>query len=169
MLKTTNIPKPGTMPKVPFTLVLVEVILAILFVYELFQIVLLKIEGESITVSFTENPTRYLVFGLTAVLLILIYIILMKKQPLAYKAQKEAPSLIKEVAKQKLTSAKQDTRVIALLMLQFAFVIVIVMSIALYLDPETNIVPFPWNVIGFIAFVGISIWLYHYTKFFRIR
>lgn len=152
-----------------YPILIAELAVAILFVYQIFQIILIRSELGSFTVSFEQDPVSYIFLVLTGIVLVSIYLLINKKFPELSEAHKGVGSLIKISAKNKLIGAKDDSRVLALLLLQFTFVMVIVVSIALYLDPETNIVPFPWNIIGFVIFVAGSFWLYSYTKFFRIK
>ena len=150
-----------------YSIIIAELAIAILFIYQLFQIILIRAELGSFTLSFEQDPVSYIFLSLTAIVLVAIYLLINKKFPEVNNAQKGISSLIKISAKNKLRSAKDDSRVLALLLLQFIFIMVIVVSIALYLDPDTNIVSFPWNIIGFVLFVAGSFWLYSYTKFFR--
>jgi len=152
-----------------YSILVAELAIAILFIYQFFQIILIRSELGSFTVSFGQDPVSYIFFGLTALVLISIYVLIAKKFPDVKNAQKGIGILIKSSAKNKVVGAKNDSRVLALLLLQFIFVMVFVISIAIYLDPATNIVPFPWNIIGFVLFVAGSFWLYSYTKFFRIK
>ena len=152
-----------------YSILIAELAVAILFIYQLFQIILIRSEIGSFTLSFEQDPVSYVFLGLTGIVLVSIYLIISKKFPEISNAHKGVGNLIKISAKTKLIGAKDDSRVLALLLLQFIFVMVIVVSIALYLDPETNIIGFPWNIIGFVIFVAGSFWLYSYTKFFRIK
>jgi membrane protein implicated in regulation of membrane protease activity len=44
----------------------------------------------------------------------------------------------------------------------------IALAIALYLDPDWNVVPFPWNGISFLVLVGVAILIHRRTRPFRI-
>jgi len=81
----------------------------------------------------------------------------------------EAGRAITNRAKQKLKHASQDPRVMALIVLELVIVLIVCVGIYVYLDPETNIIAFPWNFLGFILLVGVSAYLYRFTKFYRIE
>lgn len=150
-----------------YSILFFEIVAVLLFVYQLFQIILIKIEGGSLLVLFEQDPMQYIFLVLAAIFLAAVYFSIAKKLPALHEAQKSAPKLIKETFGKKITNAKEDSRVAAILLLQFIFAMVIVLSIAIYLDPETNLVQAPWNYILFIIFVAASFWFYRYTKFFR--
>ncbi|MFH1663938.1 MAG: hypothetical protein ABH986_03970 [archaeon] len=85
------------------------------------------------------------------------------------KISKEKNELIskKDRLKKDFSEAKQDKRIFALLFIEFVISIAIALSIYFYLDPETNVVPFP---LGFFVFAGLMVLLYfvfHKTKEFR--
>lgn len=41
-------------------------------------------------------------------------------------------------------------------------------SIAIYLDPEINVVPFPWNIVAFLLMLGIGVGLHLQTRPYRL-
>lgn len=74
---------------------------------------------------------------------------------------------VKETAIQKLRIAKQETRIPALLALEFFLAMVVVLATFIYLDPEYNLVPWPLNVFFFLAVLGITAYLYAFSSGFR--
>ena len=41
-------------------------------------------------------------------------------------------------------------------------------AIALYLDPDWNVVPFPWNGVAFLILVGAALWIHRLTRPYRV-
>lgn len=74
---------------------------------------------------------------------------------------------IKEAAEIKLQKAKCDKRHVLLILIDIVLIFLIVAVIYFYLDPETSVAEFPYNLIAFVAFLVAVIWIYHYTGFFR--
>jgi len=68
--------------------------------------------------------------------------------------------------KYKAQNTSKETIVFILAELLFATVLAI--SIFLYLDPEINIVPAPYNYIAFAFFLGLSLLLFSHTKQYRM-
>jgi hypothetical protein len=51
---------------------------------------------------------------------------------------------------------------------EVVFASILAISIFLYLDPEVNLVPFPYNYLAFAFFLGISLLLFSHTKQYRL-
>jgi len=68
--------------------------------------------------------------------------------------------------KDKAQNTTKETFVFVLAEVLFATILAI--SIFLYLDPEINIVPFPYNYIAFGFFLGVSLLLFSHTKQYRL-
>jgi membrane protein implicated in regulation of membrane protease activity len=90
------------------------------------------------------------------------------------KISKEKSELIRKKNKlmRDFSEAKKDTRVFALLFIEFAVSVAIALSIYFYLDPEVEIkelrnVPFYLKLIAFIALMFLLAMLFHKTKEFR--
>ncbi|QQR92854.1 MAG: hypothetical protein IPJ89_01250 [Candidatus Iainarchaeum archaeon] len=73
-----------------------------------------------------------------------------------------------EVIRHQLQKMKKDWRMPLLWLVELILAIVLAGSIAIYLDPEVNVVPAPWNVVAFVIVLGISIYLYGFTRPFRV-
>ncbi len=73
-----------------------------------------------------------------------------------------------EVIHFQVRKIKQDWRIPLLWIVELILAIVLAGSIAIYLDPEINVVPFPWNAVAFAIIAGISVYLYGFTRPFRI-
>jgi len=89
----------------------------------------------------------------------------MIKEKLVKEKQKVVDK--KNKVKKGFAEAKQDTRIFALLFIEFIVSLAIALSIYFYLDPETNIVPFPLNVVVFIGLMVVLYFVFHKTKEFR--
>ncbi len=61
-----------------------------------------------------------------------------------------------------------DHRDAALWMMELLLGVGVAASIALYVDPEINLVPVPWNYLVFILIVGVAYYLYGFTRPFRV-
>ena len=85
------------------------------------------------------------------------------------KLNAEAGKAITNRAKQKLEHASTDPRVMALIVIELIIVLIISVGVYVYLDPETNLIPFPWNLFGFIILIGISAYLYRFTGLYRVE
>ncbi|MBU1120579.1 MAG: hypothetical protein ABIE23_05570 [archaeon] len=75
-------------------------------------------------------------------------------------------------AKEKVIEAKNDPRIIALVMLEVMLSVIIAFSVYFYLDPTRNFsvfpeVVFPFNLIAFIALFAVFIYIFNLTKEFR--
>lgn len=63
---------------------------------------------------------------------------------------------------------KMDTRKPLLSVVEVILSVGIAGAIALYLDPDWNAVPFPYNVLAFIILVGAAILVHRRTRPYRI-
>ena len=160
--------------KSELAIIFIEIVLLVLVVYQAYQIIKFKIAGGSLTVSFIEDPMQYLFFALAILLLVAITFTMKKKNPEFYEKHTRPYKTIKDAARKKILGAKEDHKIPALLLIEFIFVIAVVASIAVYLDPEVNIVPpglmpaFPFNIIIFALVLFAVFWLYGYTGWFRM-
>jgi hypothetical protein len=67
--------------------------------------------------------------------------------------------------KEKIKNTRKEVAFFVLAEIMFA--VIIALSIYVYLDPEVNLVPFPFNYVGFAFFLGISYLFFSHTKNFR--
>lgn len=74
---------------------------------------------------------------------------------------------IKKTAKEKLHIAKNEIRIPALLALEFFLSMVIVMATFIYLDPDYNVIEWPFNLIFFMIVFGLVSYIYMFSKPFR--
>jgi len=85
------------------------------------------------------------------------------------KISKEKNQLVekKDEFKTGFAEAKKDKRIFAMLFVELVVSIAIALSIYFYLDPETNVVPFPLNIPVFIGLMVLLYFVFHKTKEFR--
>jgi len=69
-----------------------------------------------------------------------------------------------KTAIEKLGTAKKEPRIPALLVVEFFLSMILVLATVIYLDPKTNLVPWPYNVIAFLVILGIVVYLYGFSK-----
>lgn len=135
---------------------------AALLLFELLLVLSLLVGGAiylSPNINLIPSPLNKYLFvsdlaGLLAGAVIILYVLNHK-------------DFVKQTAKEKLHVAKTEPRVPALLVMEFFLVMVLVLATFIYLDPEYNILPWPFNVLVFLAVLAIVAYLYHYSKPFR--
>lgn len=81
----------------------------------------------------------------------------------------QAPGIIADKIKGKIADAKQDPRVAGVVVLEMVLTLILAIGIIVYLDPDVNLVPFPQNAIGFLTILIITVFLYRYSKAFRLE
>ena len=126
------------------------------------------------------NPVEITVFVLSIILLAILSYAIMKRNPSLFKAEKSAPGIIKQAAKEKLRNAKNDPRAPALLLIDFMFVAAVVIAIYAYFDPELELIP--WSKVGLmppyttiinaviaIVILGAFYYMYRFTASYRNR
>lgn len=92
------------------------------------------------------------------------------------RASKRAPSQIETWARTSLrdvlrfqwSKLTQDSRTPVLWIIELLLGVGIGASIAIYLDPDINVIPFPSNVVVFAALVGMALWIHRRTRPFRV-
>ncbi|MDD5163877.1 MAG: hypothetical protein PHD95_06780 [Candidatus ainarchaeum sp.] len=165
-----------------FLLVLIELLLAVFAVVSFFSIIGFNFFEVARTrqLAFFFNPSLFdsAVFVSSAVLFAIVFFAVKKRFPLLYKAEQKAFFEIKSSAKQKVSRAKYDPRPIALLMLEFLFVVIVFVSLSAFFDPNFELIP--WSKAGIvpptttlinlgIAFLVLAgfYWLYSKTASYR--
>ena len=79
----------------------------------------------------------------------------------------ESSVLIKDKAKEKFVSAKNDLQLIAFWIVEFFLTLILVGAILLYLDGRFNTIEFPFNLIIFAGIGYGVLHFYRYTESFR--
>jgi len=146
--------------------VLEEVFLIALIMFLLYKILAIQfLEGQVLLFSEIAPVQNVLWFWGMLIFFLAIYFGIARRDALVMRIHKELFSVIFFESKQKLFAANRQ--VYGLYIAELVFVIILAMSIYLYLDPEINIVPFPFNFIGFFAFLLLSAYQFSQTKQFR--
>ncbi|MDP2666861.1 MAG: hypothetical protein Q8P05_05180 [Candidatus Diapherotrites archaeon] len=75
---------------------------------------------------------------------------------------------IAEVLGYHVNRVRGDHRILFLWVVEILLAVGLAASMAIYLDPDINVVPFPWNIIAFLIMLSIGIWLHTYTRPYRM-
>ncbi|MCX6798690.1 MAG: hypothetical protein NTW59_01170 [Candidatus Diapherotrites archaeon] len=160
----------------------IEFVAILLVVFELMAVVGLRVSFSQGQVSFAPagDPIDYVLLALGVLLLAALYFTAKRSMPNLFKAHNQATAEIKKAAQEKLKKAKREPQAAALLLIEFLFVVVIVVAIQAYLDPQEELIP--WSTIGVgppvttivNAVIGIVVfaffyWLYSLTSAYRSR
>lgn len=151
--------------------VYLEIALILLIVWQIYRFLGISlISGE---LKFFQNEISvneaYLLLVNMAVFMIL-YVRISLKDKNVLKIHDDFSSIVFGKAKEKVLGIEK--RIIILFLFQVIFASIIAISIAFYLDPEIQFpgfseVPFPMNVIAFIAFLVFGFYVFAKTKPFR--
>ncbi|MBI4043275.1 MAG: hypothetical protein HY393_00525 [Candidatus Diapherotrites archaeon] len=76
------------------------------------------------------------------------------------EANKEIPRIIWAAARGKWHATRSDPRILAYVAFEWVLILLLLIGVAVYLDPQTNIIQAPYNYIGFGAVVLLAITLY---------
>jgi hypothetical protein len=147
--------------------IFLEVLLALIIVLQLKNIIqaLLGINFVSF-LSFESTLFDSAILLFLAIFLLSIgQIVVVKKDKTVAEVHEGFSKVILGSAKRKIFGIR--TEIIALWIAEFAFASVIAMSIYIYLDPNVDIVPFPYNFVGFFGLLAFGLILFSHTKHFR--
>ncbi|MFA5357783.1 MAG: hypothetical protein WC308_02575 [archaeon] len=121
------------------------------------------------SIPFIEFETT---FFDSAIILFLAILILAVIQIFIVKKDKNICEIHDGFSKAVLGSAKNKifglrAEIIALWIAEFAFASIIAISIWIYFDQNVNIVPFPYNIIGFAGLLAFGLLIFSHTRPFR--
>jgi hypothetical protein len=163
----------------PLALLTIQLVLGIFVVFEFLAIIGFNFDVGTRQLSFglTTNPLEYLFFVLS-ILLLWIFFSQGKKNKEVFVAEKTMTTNILEDTKLKIWKAKHEPKAAALVLIQFATIAVVVISIVAFFDPDFSL--FNWerfgiespvttiiNVILFLFTMGVFYYLYNYTNQYR--
>lgn len=75
---------------------------------------------------------------------------------------------LRSVLRFKWNEWKSDSRKPLLSLIEVILAVGIAAAIAIYLDPDWNVVPFPYNVLAFTILAGAAIWVHRRTRPYRL-
>ena len=130
------------------SIVFAQLVLVMLIAFQVMQVLGMHVNPYLMQVVFepSSDPADFVVLGIAIIALLAIFFAVKKRQPGLYRAEKAAPGIIKQQAKQKLCKAKEEPQAPALLLIEAAFVIAIIIAVQAYIDPELELIP--WSEIG---------------------
>jgi len=143
-----------------------ELFLLFLGVLQLYKVFGLKITDGG--VDFFATPfllQNYLWFVATILALLIIYFGIAKKDKTVMKMHDDFSRIVLGTGKEKFFGMERE--IIVLLFVEFIFAIMLAVAIYIYLDPEVNVVPWPWNYITFFIVLIAGLYLFSRTKAFR--
>lgn len=149
-----------------FFFVLEEFFLILLIVLQAYF--LLGIERQGLSLIFFSNPIlpqNVLWFVSTILFFVTLYFGISMRDKKVIKVHQEFSKIIFGTAKQKIFGMNRQFFV--LILFEISFAIIIALSIYIYLDPDVNIVPWPFNFISFFALLAFGIFIFSKTKLFR--
>jgi len=166
--------------RVPFALFLIQLILAMLVVFQFLAVIGFQFvpETKQLFFGFSSDPLEYFFFFLSLALLYTVFSQSTKKSEDVFVATKMLPFTLKSAASYKLFQARKDLRASSLLLIQFAFVMTVALAIFAYIDPGFSLVQWEQfgvfaplttvlNIIIFLLVVLALFFLYKYTESYR--
>ncbi len=154
-----------------FIFVLLEFILFVMICFQGFFLLGINRVGLSLTFfNRIINPFEIVIFLFAIIFLVIIYYGIAVKDNRVIKVHKEFSKLVFGTAKQKVFGINKE--IFVLVFFEFVFAIIIAIAIYIYLDPETSApgmgnVPWPFNLVAFIAFLAFGLYVFSLTEPFR--
>ncbi|MEM0359844.1 MAG: hypothetical protein QXK06_00725 [Candidatus Diapherotrites archaeon] len=164
-------------------LLAIQVLLALVFLFELYHV--LHIDWEMRTISFSEDLSVYIVMALVVFTIFSISFVSKKRNWTFHSLDSGLHSLLKETTSAKIRRSRENPFSIALILIDFAYVMLIVMAVYLYLDPDPNLnndwllswlsllkksgtdLPAPWDTIAkiltFAAITAVFLYMHNYA------
>ncbi|MCX6801620.1 MAG: hypothetical protein NT067_00755 [Candidatus Diapherotrites archaeon] len=130
-------PAPEKLGRRALLVIAIQILLVVLFAFELFDAV--KIGWKERTIDFSQDPSVYIMLCLIALALYSINFVAKKRKAKVYGLQAEVQSLIKDTAQAKIRRSRENPFTIALLMIEIVYVLVLAGAIYLYFDPDPNL------------------------------
>ena len=153
-------------PKLAKYFVYQEIFILFLFVIQLYKILGVQLTDSGIAIFATPVlPQNYLWFVATILTILILYFGIAKKDKLVMKMHKDFSKIVLGTGKEKIFG--MDKEITVLLFVEFIFAIMLAVAIYIYLDPEVNIVPWPWNYIAFFIVLIFGLYFFSKTKPFR--
>lgn len=144
-----------------------EVFLLILIIIQLYLLLGLDVFNNGLELFANPPPPVQNVFWFTESLIILVtaHFFIAKRDHNVIKIHENFSKVLIGTSKEKLFGINKN--VLILLITEFAFATIIAFSIFVYLDPEIDIVPWPYNYVAFFVILCFGLYLFSQTKVFR--
>jgi hypothetical protein len=144
-----------------------EVILLVLLIIQLYLLLGLDIPNAGLKLFANPAPPveNVLWFVGTTIIFVTAYFFISKRDPFVIKIHNNFSKIIFETLKKKILGINKNVSII--LVTEFVFAIILAYSIFIYLDPEVNLVPWPYNYITFFVIFITGVYLFSQTKVFR--
>jgi hypothetical protein len=129
---------------------------------------LLGITFVNSSVLFFQSPPTYqnLLWLIGSIVLFLIgYLVIVLRDERVNSIHRNFSKVFFFELKEKVFFSNR--RVIVFVFAELVFAVILAASIYVYLDPELNVVPYPYNYLGFGIFVVVSYLFFSHTKEFR--
>ncbi|MFH1234576.1 MAG: hypothetical protein V1493_03100 [Candidatus Diapherotrites archaeon] len=130
-------PAPEKLGRKALLVLAIQILLVLLFAFELFDAV--KIGWKERTIDFSQDPSVYIMLCLIVFALYSINFVAKKRKANVYGLQAEVQSLIKDTAQAKIKCSRENPFTIALLMIEIVYVLMLAGAIYLYFDPDPNL------------------------------
>ncbi|MEI7961708.1 MAG: hypothetical protein WCI04_05225 [archaeon] len=153
-------------PKQALFFVIEEAIMILIIVIQLYRFLGIQVIDKQI--YFFTSPiftSSILMFVATLALFILGYLVIAIRDNNVWLIHKNFSRLIFGTAKLKVEFATKKK--IALLSFELVYTLIVAISLMIYIDPDINLVPAPYNYIGFAFLILIGFVLFSHTKNFR--
>lgn len=151
--------------------VYLELVILCVLLWQSYKFLGIKIVSGEILFLQNQIDLNYVyLFLINIAVFLLLYFKIALKDKSVLKIHKDFSKVVLGTAKEKVFGVER--KVIVFMFFQFAFAIILAVSIAFYLDPDLEFpgfskVPFPFNFITFVVFVVVGFYLFAKTKPFR--
>jgi len=151
--------------------VYLELIIICVLLWQAYKFLGIKLVSGQILFLQNQIDLNYVyLFLLNIAVFLLLYFKIALKDKNVLKIHKGFSKIVLGTAKEKIFGVER--KIIVFIFFQFAFAIILAVSIAFYLDPELEFpgfskVVFPFNFITFVVFLVIGFYLFAKTKPFR--
>ncbi len=153
-------------PKRARLLVYGEILILLLAIIQLYKIFGMQLKENGIELfAVPILPQNWLWLIATILVFLIVYFGIARKDRLVMKIHKDFSKVVLGTGKQKIFG--MDKEVSVLLFVEFTFAIMLAVAIYIYLDPEVNLVPWPWNYITFFIVLIVGLYFFSQTKQFR--
>lgn len=139
------------------------VLLIIIQIYKMFGIEYIAKTGIILIPEFAIQNVLWL---LSTILFLLIgYLVIAPRDEKVSLIHKNFTNVLIALTQYKVANVNREKSVFVFV--EVAYAVILAIAIFIYLDPDINLVPAPWNYVGFAIFLGLGLLLFSHTKEFR--